>query len=183
LTLTVRRLVKVNVSPEQARVFLDGKYIGVSDDWDGAGGGALLAFYSEGNHRLRMAYPGYRDMIVDIVIRSNATEDKVEIAYEMAKGTGEGPPGPAGKFRRPNYKTIRGVLFKVEPPDAVVSVDGKAMGPAANWATEELGLDAQAVHDVVLSAPGYQPMALRVIVAPTTGEIRALIKEKLKKQK
>jgi len=182
-TYTVRRLVKVNVSPAQARVFLDGKYIGISDDWDGAGGGALLAFYTEGNHRLRMAYPGYRDMNVDVLIRSNAAEDKVSIEHEMEKGTGEGPPGPAGTFRRPHYRTVGAALFKVEPPEAVVTVDGVEMGPASKWVTDELFIGALAVHDVVLSAPGYEPMTLRVLVAPTTGEIRAVIKEKLKKLK
>jgi hypothetical protein len=182
-TYSVRRIVKVNVSPAQARVFLDGKYIGISDDWDGAGGGALLAFYTEGNHRLRMAYPGYRDMNVDVLVRSNAPEEKVEIEHEMEKGIGEGPPGPAGTFRRPHYRTVRGALFKVEPPEAVVTVDGTEMGPASKWVTDELFLGELAVHDVVLSAPGHEPMALRVLVAPTTGEIRAVIKEKLKKLK
>ncbi len=181
LVLTSRRLVKVNVSPSQARVFLDGRYIGISDDWDDAGGGTLLSFPFEGNHRLRMVYPGFRDLNVDVQILRNATEDKVEIERDLEKGAPEGPLGPPGKFRRPNYRTVRGAIFVVDPPDAVVSVDGKDLGPASNWVAEELVLDAPAVHEVTLSAPGREPLTIRLLVANTAGEFQAKIKEKLKK--
>jgi len=176
-----QRLVKVNVSPSQARVFLDGKYIGISDDWDNAGGGTILSFPFEGNHRLRMAYPGYRDLRVDVQIRRNATEDEVEIERDLEKGAPDAPLGPPGKFHRPDYRTVRGAVFVIDPPDALVSVDGKDLGPASKWASDELILDAPAVHQVTLSAPGRRPMTVRLLVANTAGEFQAKIKEKLKK--
>ena len=177
----VKRIVKLNVSPIQARVFLDGKYIGICDDWDGAGGGALLFFHEKGTHRIRFAYAGYRDLIVDLDVRPDARDDKVEVELDLVKGIGEGPPGPSGNFRRPHYRTVRGVVFDVDPPDATVTLDGKVMGPASNWRSEELLLDKPAVHDIGLSAPGREPMALRVLAALTAGEVRATIREKLKK--
>ncbi len=180
-TYVVKRLVKLNVSPIQARVFLDGKYIGICDDWDGAGGGALLYFYKEGTHRVRFAYPGYRDLVVDLSVSSNATEDKIEVERDMEKGKAEGPPGPAGDFRRPHYRTVGATIFNVDPPDATVTLDGKEIGPASKWTSEELALDGPAVHDVVLSAPGREPLALRILVSQTAGEVRANVKEKLKK--
>ena len=173
--------MKLNVSPIQARVFLDGKYIGICDDWDGAGGGALLFFRDQGIHRVRFAYTGYRDLIVDLDVRPDARDDKVEVELSLEKGVGEGPPGPAGDFRRPNYRTVRGAVFDIDPPDATVTLDGKAMGPALNWKSEELPLDQPVVHDIVLSAPGREPMTLRVLAALTAGEVRANIREKLKK--
>jgi hypothetical protein len=181
LVVTSRRLVKVNVSPIQARVFLDGRYIGISDDWDDAGGGTLLSFPFEGNHRLRMVYPGYRDLIVDLQILRNAPADKVEIERDLERGAPEGPLGPPGKFRRPHYRTVRGAVFAVDPPDALVSVDGKELGPASKWTSEELVLDAPAVHEVTLSAPGCEPLTIRLLVANTAGEFQAKIREKLKK--
>jgi len=180
-TYNVKRLVKLNVSPIQARVFLDGKYIGICDDWDGEKGGALLYFYREGTHRIRFAYPGYRDLVVDLAVRSDATEDKVEIEREMQKGNAEGPPGPSGEFHRPQYKTVGATVFKVDPPDAIVTLDGKEIGPASKWTSEELALEGPAVHEVVLSAPGREPLGLRILVAQTAGEVRANVKEKLKK--
>ena len=183
LSYAVKRLVKINVSPSQARVFLDGKCIGISDDWDGAGGGALLSFTVEGNHRLRFAYPGYRDLNVDLAVKSGAVEDRIEIDTEMQKGAPEGPTGPEGKLRRPNYRTVRPVNLNVEPADATVSVNGRELGPASKWAKEDLIFADQAVYDVVLSAPGHEPLTVRVLSAPTAGEVRAVIKEKLKKAK
>ncbi len=182
LTVTVRRFLKVNVSPSQARVFLDGNYIGISDDWDDAGGGSLLTFNLEGQHRLRICYPEYRDLVVDVVVRSTASDDKVTIEQELVKGTPDGPTGPEGKFRRPNYKTVGAVLFNVDPPDAIVSVNGKDYGPASKWAKEEMQFRDMAVYQIGLAAPGYEPKTVRLMVAPTTGEIRATIKERLKKQ-
>ena len=115
--------------------------------------------------------------------RRVAVDDRVEIDPSMQKGAPDGPTGPEGKFRRPHYRTVRPVTFNVDPPDATVTVNGKELGPASKWVKEDLILADQAVYDVVLSKPGYETTTLRVISAPTTGEIRANIKEKLKKIK
>ena len=182
LTVTVRRFLKINVAPSQARVFLDGNYIGISDDWDDAGGGSLLTFNLEGQHRLRICYPEHRDLLVDVVVRATATDDKVSIDQELPKGTPDGPTGPEGSFHRPNYKTVGSVLFNVNPPDAVVSVNGKEYGPASKWAKDDMQFADMAVYQIGLAAPGYEPRTVRLMVAPTAGEVRATIKEKLKKQ-
>jgi len=38
------------------------------------------------------------------------------------------------------------------------------------------------VHDLVLSAPGYKPKTVRVLVAPNAGKDVAKVNEKLKKE-
>jgi serine/threonine-protein kinase len=182
LTVTIRRFLKINVSPSQARVFMDGNYIGISDDWDDAGGGSLLTFNLEGQHRFRICYPEHRDLLVDVVVRSTAADDKVTIEQDLPKGTPDGPTGPEGSFRRPNYKSIGAVLFNVDPPDAMVNVNGKDYGPASKWLKEEMTFANMAVYQVTLSAPGYEAKTVRVLIAPTAGELRATIKERLKKQ-
>jgi hypothetical protein len=181
LTVTIRRFLKVDVSPNQARVFLDGRYIGISDDWDDSGGGSLLAFNLEGAHRLRICAPEHRDLIVDLIVRSTATDDKVTIDRSLEKGTPDGPTGPEGKLKRPSYRTVRGAVFNIEPPDAMVTVNGREVGPASKFAKEDLQFADMAVYEVVLTAPGHEPKTLRVLVGPTAGEVRANIKEKLKK--
>ncbi len=182
LTYTIRRFLKINVSPSQARVYLDGNYIGISDDWDDAGGGSLLTFNLEGQHRLRICYPERRDLLVDVIVRSTAADDKVTVEQDLPKGTPDGPTGPEGSFRRPNYKSIGAVLFNVEPPDAMVTVNGKEYGPASKWQKEEMTFANMAVYQVALSAPGYETKTVRVLIAPTAGELRATVKERLKKQ-
>jgi hypothetical protein len=182
LTVTVRRFLKLDLSPNQARVYLDGRPIGISDDWDDAGGGSLLAFNLEGTHRLRICAPGYRDLLVDLIVRSTATDDKVTINRSLEKGTPDGLTGPAwlpeGKLKHPNYRTMRDAVFNVEPPDAMVSVNGREVGPASK---KDFQFVEMAVYEVLLTAPGYESKSLRVLVGPAAGEVRANIKEKLKK--
>jgi serine/threonine protein kinase len=180
ISVTVRRFLKLNVSPDQARVYLDGRYIGVADDWDDNGGGALLAFNIEGRHRLRLAYPEHADFIVDLTISAGAPQDKAEIEKKLAKGTPEGPTGSDWKVRRPNYRTVGPTRFVVDPPQAVVEVNGKFRGPVSAYSDQDLILGEMGVYDVQLTAVGYQPKALRILVAPTAGELRAVVKEKLK---
>jgi serine/threonine protein kinase len=182
LTVTVRRFLKLNVSPSQARVYLDERYIGIGDDWDDGGGGSLLAFNLEGTHRLRICAPEYRDLNVDLIVRSTATDDKVTIDRRLEKGSPDGPTGPAwlpeGKLKHPNYRTVRDTVFNVQPPDAMVSVNGREQGPASN---KDFQFAEMAVYEVLLTAPGYESKSLRILAGPAAGEVRANIKEKLKK--
>lgn len=182
LTVTTRRAIKLNVSPDQARVFLDGKFIGISDDWDDAGGGSYLIFGKDGFHRFRFAYPGFRDFIVDVNVAFGSREDKVEIERKLEPGTPEGPTGPPGKLKRPDYKTQGAVRFTVEPAETNVTINGIALGPASQWKDKDLDLQAPGVHEVALSAPGHEPKVLRVVAASATGKQVATIKERLKKR-
>ncbi len=181
LTVTVRRFLKIDVSPSQARVYLDGRFIGISDDWDDSGGGSVLAFNLEGTHRIRLCAPEHRDLNVELIVRSTATDDKVTIDNSLEKGTPEGPTGPEGKLRRPSYRTVRDAVFNVVPPDAMVFVNGREIGPASKFAKEDLQFADMAVYEVLLTAPGYESKSLRILVGPAAGEVRANIKEKLKK--
>ncbi|HMA29498.1 MAG TPA: hypothetical protein VKS23_06515, partial [Thermoanaerobaculia bacterium] len=185
LTITVRRFLRLDISPDQARVYLDGHYIGIADDWDDSGGGSLLVFPLEGTHRLRLCAPERRDLNVDLVVRATATDDKVTIDHSLEKGSPDGPTGPSwlygGKLKHPNYKTTRDAVFNVQPPEATVLVNGREVGPASKFAKEDLQFADMAVYEVLLTAPGYESKPLRVLVSPAAGEARAHIKEKLKK--
>ncbi|MEO8585462.1 MAG: protein kinase [Acidobacteriota bacterium] len=181
LTVTIRRFLKIDTSPSQARVYLDGRYIGIADDWDDSGGGSLLAFNMEGTHRLRICAPEHRDLIVDLIVRSTATDDRVSIDRGLEKGTPDGPTGPEGKLKRPSYRTVGSAVFNVSPPDAMVTVNGRELGPASKFTDEGVQFQDMAVYEVLLTAPGYESKSLRVLVGPTAGEVRANIKEKLKK--
>jgi hypothetical protein len=176
-----RRLVKLNVTPDQARVFLNDRFIGISDDWDDAGGGSLLAFASDGRHRLRFAYPGRKDFLVEVLVTGNAVEDRVEIEHELQNGTPAGPTGPGGKLPRPDYQTSGLARLAVEPAFARVSVDGHDMGTAGRFVEQEMQFREPGVYDVVLTAPGYQPKRLRVVVSSAVGKERVVLREKLKK--
>jgi serine/threonine-protein kinase len=181
VTYITRRYVKVNADPSQARVFLNGRYIGISDDWDDAGGGALLTFPTEGRHRLRLAHAGRKDLLVDVIVAANAVEDRVEIDRSLEKGRPAGPTGPAGKIGRPDYQTAGLVRLAVEPSTATVYVDGRNMGPASRFAVQDLQFQQQGVFEVLLTAPGHQARTVRVLVSASTGKERALVRERLRR--
>lgn len=180
-TYITRRFVKVNVSPSQARVFLNGRYIGIADDWDDGGGGSLLTFASDGRYRIRLAYPERKDLNVDVVVAANVAKDRVEIEGTLEKGSPDGPSGPGGKVSRPDYQTTGLVRLEVEPPSATVFVDGNDMGAVSRFQAQDMQIREQGVYDVVLTAPGYQPRTVRVLVSPSTGKERAIVREKLRK--
>lgn len=181
VTYITRRFVKVNANPSQARVFLDGRYVGISDDWDDAGGGALLTFPTEGRHRLRLAHEGRQDLLVDIIVAANAVEDRVEIDRSLGKGTPSGPTGPGGKIGRPDYQTTGLVRLAVEPPTTTVYVDGRNMGPASRFAEQDMQFQQQGVFELLLTAPGHQARTVRVLVSASTGKERALVRERLRR--
>lgn len=64
--------ILLTLAPQQARVSLDGRYIGIADDWDGRGGGLALRIAQPGPHRLRLELPGYRPFEAEIDVSPNA---------------------------------------------------------------------------------------------------------------
>ena len=180
-TYVTRRFVKLSVSPSQARVFLDGRFVGISDDWDDAGGGGLLALGGGGRHRIRLAYPGRKDVLVDVLVAANAVEDRIEVEQSLERGTPGGPTGPEGKLSRPDYQTSGLARFAVEPPFAAVVVGGRDMGPASRFHEQDMQFREQGVYEVLLAAPGYQPRRVRVLVSPSLGKDRVVIRERLRR--
>jgi hypothetical protein len=56
-------IVKTDVSPEEAQVFLDGKYIGTADDFDGS---PDYLYLGPGKYHLEFQLPGYQTFATDL---------------------------------------------------------------------------------------------------------------------
>jgi PEGA domain len=56
-------VVKTDVSPEEAQIFLDGKYIGTADDFDGS---PDYLYLSPGKYHIECRLPGYRTYATDL---------------------------------------------------------------------------------------------------------------------
>jgi hypothetical protein len=171
----------VNVKPSQARVFLDGRYIGISDDWDDFGGGALVTF-SEGRHRFRFTYPGMKDLLIDVTFGAKGADDKIELDQKMEKGEPGSPAGPEGKVPSPDYKTSGGVRFEVKQSEATITIDGRPFGLASQYRDKELKLHQPAVHEVLISAEGHKTKHIRVIASASIDKDVVTVKESLKKE-
>jgi hypothetical protein len=73
------------------------------------------------------------------------------------------------------------VVFAVTPPDAIVSEGGRTLGSAASFGpSSPLKLTGPTVHDLTISAPGYEPRAVRILVSSNADRDHAEVKLELK---
>lgn len=174
-----RRAVRFTSSPEQARLYLDGRYIGIADDWDNRGGGKELQFGKPGPHYVRMELPGYRPYVIEIDVSPDADKDSPSIDEEMDRRDHT----PYEHLPAPADRTTGEVEFSVEPAGATITEGGRELGAASSFGPAsplQLG-GGPMVHDLLISASGYRPKLVRVLVAPNAGKDRAKIKVALKK--
>jgi archaellum component FlaG (FlaF/FlaG flagellin family) len=73
--------LKIDATPSRAAVFVDGQYAGHVDEFNGVGKAMLL---TPGQHRLRIALPGYLpfDTMVDL-----RPQQKLKIKTDLVKGS------------------------------------------------------------------------------------------------
>ncbi len=174
-----RRFAKLSVSPDQARLFLDGRYVGIADDWDDYGGGKTLEIGREGSHRLRLELPGHRTMHLEIVVTPAAKDDTVDIGDELKRES----KVPFSKIPKMDDRTVGPVEFMVDPPDARISEGSRALGAASSFGPgSPLWLSGPRAHDLVLWAPGRRPRTVRILVASNAGRDVAKVKLELKRE-
>jgi len=170
------RAARLAISPDQARITLDGKYVGIADDWDGHGGATDLPLSGKGAHRIHAELPGYEALDIEVDVTAAAEDDVVEVEERLKRLANRAyvrlPPVDA--------RTAGAVEFRVDPPEATVSARGRILGSAASFgASRPLELSGPAVHDLVVSAPGRRPRSVRVLVSPDAGQSRAVVSMRL----
>ena len=174
-----RRYAKFGVSPDQARIFLDGRYVGIADDWDDRGGGKTLDIGRDGTHRVRLELPGYKPLQLEIVVASGANDDTVDIGDELKRES----KVSFSKVPKLDERTVGPVEFRVEPDDAEVSEGSRVLGPASSFGPgSPLKLAGPMVHDLVLTAPGHRSRTVRILVSSNADSDVARVKETLKRE-
>lgn len=92
--------IDTDVDPEEARVYLDGRYIGIADDFDGWPDRLYL---KPGRYRLEFRLEGYEPLVVEVDARPGM---KLDVKDKMRKIPGAkqygsyGTPKPEGGVRR-----------------------------------------------------------------------------------
>jgi predicted Ser/Thr protein kinase len=178
ISIEARRGVRLRVRPDQARVFLDDRYVGIAADWSDRNGGSVLYFVIPGEHRLRIAYPGFEDFHALLRFAREAKRETADLVQDLKPGTPAGPTGPGGQLAPPQYKTVRSIRFAVKPGNAMVTIEGTSYGKAASWEDRDLNLQEMGVYNVVLTR-GAKRKTVRVMVSLLAGQACATIKEKL----
>jgi|SRR6266540_2036448 len=73
--------VRISVLPKRAAVFVDDRFVGHVDEFDGARQGLLLG---PGKHRIKITLPGYQTFETEVEALAN---QKFELRTELLKGT------------------------------------------------------------------------------------------------
>lgn len=141
--------IDCDVIPEKAGVYIDGKYLGIADDFDGW---PRYLYIQAGKYEISFKLDGYEDLNLNVEVFPN----KIFRIKEKMKRI------PPSQYREEKKEEIqrRGkgqIYLKVFPEEAVVYLNGKF------WLTAEeisrlhspLQID-EGKHIIEVVCPGYQ---------------------------
>jgi hypothetical protein len=168
--------VRVQVKPEETRVYVDGYYAGVADDFDGI---LQRLYVSRGQHEIALRLEGFRSHRFVVYGVPGRT---IKLHYNMVQGSGDdaaedlaGQPAVSPRDRdddddeddddRVVYDSRGGfgkLSLDVRPDDASVYIDGKLYSEAGD---DEVRL-AVGVHRVEVVRPGYLSFEREVEIRP-----------------
>jgi hypothetical protein len=170
--------IRVLVDPSEARVYVDGYYAGVVDDFDGL---FQRLHVSPGRHEITLKLEGYKSHRMKVYVAPDST---LKLHYEMQKGSGEtfedlagnAPErelrrdrddarwNAAGRSEGPAVPGDAGRLkLRVQPADASVYVDGAFRGSGEEAAALPL---PPGRHRVEVVRPGYRTVEREVEITP-----------------
>jgi PEGA domain-containing protein len=173
--------VRVLVDPAEARVYVDGYYAGVVDDFDGL---FQRLHVSPGRHDISLKLEGYTTHRVRVYVGPDAT---LKLHYDLQRGNGEtfedlsngAPPPPEREVRReqrepeddaeptpgeqPSGEHLGQLHLRVEPADASVYIDGAFRGTGREAGTLRL---PPGRHRIEVVRPGYRTTDQEIEVAP-----------------
>lgn len=175
--------VRVLVDPSEARVYVDGYYAGIVDDYDGLFQRLNVA---PGRHEITVKLEGYKSHHMKVYVPSEGT---LKLHYDMQKGSGDtfedlAANVPEQELRRdaerqraeeqrgepegrPEEMTMAGagrLKLTVRPPDASVYVDGAFRGSGREATVLPL---PPGRHRVEVVRPGFRTVERDVEI--TTG--------------
>ena len=155
----------VNVKPNQAEVWVDGKYVADARDLDGD---PSYLWLKDGPHHVVLYKAGFRSFEEDVDVHTGIVR---ELKVRLEKGESQPPvrapssikseppraesAEPHAEAAEPRGEPGSDVMLRVQPGDAAVYVDGKYRGTARQL--QGLRLPA-GHHRVELARPGYQSL-------------------------
>ena len=155
--------IRVLVNPEKTRVYVDGYYAGVADDFDGV---FQRLYVSPGRHEVALRLEGHRTHRLRVYVAADST---LKLHYDMVKGVGEETledlsAGVEEQERPSDDPAAAGLLrLEIQPDDASIYVDGQFWGTGRSGAEIEL---PPGRHRVEIVRPGFQTEERDVEIEP-----------------
>ena len=149
--------VDTDVSPEEARVYLDGTYIGTADDFDGAPG---YLFLLPGRYKLEFRHPLYETIALDLDVHRG---EKVKVDREMKLLAGK---HKLDAFDPAEKGTPYGRYFgpRAAPVDPRARAERDARKRARS--DDDYGIDARVDPDGEKAEAPVRPRAERSAIRP-----------------
>lgn len=127
-------VIDTDLSPEEARVYLDGRYIGTADDFDGY---PDYLYLRPGHYRIEFRLEGYETLVRDVNARPGMFVDYKDKLHKIAGAPRYGSydtPKQEGEVRR-HFAKRRNSVEPIDPspapPEASVSEGGDEDLPPA----------------------------------------------------
>jgi hypothetical protein len=179
--------VRVMAEPEQTRVYVDGYYAGIADDFDGI---FQRLSIPPGRHEIALKLDGYRSHTFRVYV---PVDDTIKIHHVMERGTGEATAEVVGEaeYRRDEERAREDgddrddhdsdrydrqdreddrdsaeaatVRLDLKPADASVYVDGEFRGSGRRAETLRL---SPGRHRIEVVRPGYRTVDREIEVRP-----------------
>jgi hypothetical protein len=158
--------VRLDVSPKDAAVYVDGYYAGIVDDFNGVFHHLTL---TAGPHAIELRKTGLETLTVEMFVQPGQTityratmsaaqpgsvGEETEPGSAAAPAAGAALPEPPGDLR-----------FDVTPKDAQVYVDGYYVGIVDDFEGRRQRLNLlPGAHHIELQAQGYEPAEVDVTI-------------------
>jgi hypothetical protein len=189
--------VRLQVTPRETEVYVEGSLAGTVDDFDGTFQRLLLP---PGEHEIQLYLPGYKSVRQKVLLAPHSTYRIRHTMVPLAPGEPQEPPPVAappqpsereapepagldevfgraaeGQPRRGDPSGVESsglgsVSIRVQPPDADILIDGESwQGPNGQRLVVELG---EGTHRVEVRKDGYRSFVTEVQVRP--GDVTTL---------
>lgn len=164
--------LRLQVTPRETEVFVDGYFAGRVDDFDGR---FQRLHIQPGAHELTLYLDGHRKVTQEVLIQPRAS---FRIRYTMVKlSARETPearpawpkPPASGEPRPPEGDTVQrdaaygSIAIRVQPGDAEISIDGQRWEGGSDRAPLVIQL-AAGEHNIDVRKEGYRSYTRRVDV-------------------
>ena len=168
---------RIKVTPRDARVYVDGHFAGVVDDFDG---NFQRLHVEAGEHEVQVYLDGYRPFTLKVLFLRGKTLKISQTLEPLAPGeTAPPPPKPVDVERPAPYRgtsqrvgpppsgdrsaQFGSLLLRVRPADATVIVDGEEWNAPAGEDQVVIEL-SEGQHRVEIRKTGFQTYATMVRV-------------------